>query len=150
MKIDTFSTIAYEEDERAANPTAYFRNGTGDRRCQHVTVSVPKQVETLLETLGLYGFADDVVHLSIWWKLPRKACGEENMYVTASGYTCSKTPPFCPTTFILADNRAIKVHQEQVREAIDLLNSWEGIDVKYQDDLPYESCPYFEPKGGES
>lgn len=130
MKIDTYKTLTYREDEREKNPIA-FALSNGNRKCQHVKISNKEQVEEFLNKYGLIGILDDNVSLSILWNLPRKKYNETDMWVCMSGFTYSNELPFVPKKFVISDNIVTEEDQMKAKEIIDLLNCWEGIEVSY-------------------
>jgi hypothetical protein len=133
MKIDNYKTLTYEEDERINNPIAFGRNGKGNRKCQHIIISNPKQVKTFLEKYELTGIADEMICISILWRFPRKEFNEKDMWVTMSGITYN-TRLFRPKTFVIADNIVTEEDQSKAKEIIDTLNKWNGIEVSYEED----------------
>lgn len=132
MRIDTYKSLVYDEDERTANPNAYFKNG--NRKVQHALVSDKKDIERVLKSVGLEGIANDRLSFSILWNFPRKEYSETSMWVTVSGFTCGSKPPFVPNTFCIASNVVTEGDQKRALSLIDLLNSIVGIRVEYQDE----------------
>lgn len=130
MKIDTYKTLIYEEDERKRNPIAFAHNGKGNRKCQHVKISNKKQVEEFLNKYGLMGIYDNMINLSILWNFPRRRCSETNMWVCLSGFTYSDEE-YYPKHFVISDNIVTEKAQEKAMEIIDLLNTWSGIEISY-------------------
>ena len=128
MKIDTYKTLTYEEDEREKNPNAFaLRN----RKCQHVKISNKEQVKEFLNKYGLSGILDDNINISILWNFPRKKYDEKDMWVCMSGCTYSNEPPFVPKHFVISNNIVTEEDQARAKEIIDLLNGWDGIEVSY-------------------
>lgn len=133
MKIDTYKTLTYEENERKRNPIAFTHNGKGNRKCQHVKISNRKQVEEFLNKYGLMGINDNMISLSILWNFPRRRCNETNMWVCLSGFTYNNEN-FCPKHFVISDNIIENETQNKAMKIIDLLNTWNGIEVNYPED----------------
>lgn len=133
MKIDTYKTLVYEEDERKRNPIAFTHNGKGNRKCQHVKISNRKQVEEFLNKYGLMGINDNLISLSILWNFPRRRYNETNMWVCLSGVTYNNEN-FYPKQFVVSDNVVTMESQNRAMEIIDLLNTWNGIEVNYPED----------------
>lgn len=136
MKIDNYKTLVYEEDERKAHPSSFHRNGTGNRRTQHVVITKKEQVAVFLEKCGLTAIMNDRVCLSILWHFPRKEYNENetDLFVHMSGFTCSTKPPFVPSTFVIADYVVTEEAQQKAKDLIDMLNGWKGIEGSYQED----------------
>ena len=133
MKVDTYKSLVFDEDERIANPDAYFKSGTSkNRKIQHVLVNNRQDAERVLETLGLEGIVNDRLSFSILWNLPRKEYSETSMWVTVSGFTCGSNPPFVPNTFCIASNVVSQEDQKRALDLIDNLNTLRGIEVEYQ------------------
>lgn len=130
MKIDTYKTLIYEEDEKERNPIAFTHNGKGNRKCQTIRISDRKQVEKFLNKYGLIGILDDMISISVLWNFPRRRYNEERMWVCLSGFTYNNNE-FYPKHFVISDNIVIKETQEKAKEILDLLNTWEGIEVSY-------------------
>ena len=130
MKIDTYKTLTYEEDEREKNPNA-FALSNGNRKCQHVKISNKEQVKEFLNKYGLSGILDDNINISILWNFPRKKYDEKDMWVCMSGCTYSNEPPFVPKHFVISNNIVTEEDQARAKEIIDLLNGWDGIEVSY-------------------
>lgn len=129
MKIDTYKSLTYEEEERDKNPTA-FAISNGNRKCQHVRISKKEQVEEFLNRYSLMGILDDNISLSILWNFPRKMYNEKDMWVCMSGYTYNNED-FRPKHFVISDNIVTEEDQAKAKEIIDLLNGWEGLVVSY-------------------
>ena len=130
MKIDTYKELTYEEDERKRNPIAFAHNGKGNRKCQHVIISDKKQVESFLNRYDLTGILDNKLSMSILWNFPRRQYDEIGMWVCLSGFTYSDKD-FSPKHFIVSDNIVTEESQNKAMEIIDLLNTWNGIEVFY-------------------
>lgn len=133
MKIDTYKTLTYEEDERKNNPIAFAHNGNGNRKCQSVRFSSSKQVKDFLEKYGLTGISDEKISISILWNFPRRQYNESNMWVCLSGFTYNEKE-FNPKHFVISDNIITEETQNRAKEIIDLLNTWNGIEVSYPED----------------
>lgn len=133
MKIDTYKTLTYEEDERKNNPKAFYHNGNGNRKCQHVRIINSRQVKEFLEKYGLKGISDERISISILWNFPRRQYNEANMWVCLSGFTYNEEE-FYPKFFMISDNFVTEKAQNRAKEIIDLLNTWNGIEVSYPDD----------------
>lgn len=134
MKIHTYDTMTYEEDERINNSVAYAHNGKGNRKCQHIRIFQENQVKYFLEKFGLSGINDEQISLSILWNLPRKQYNETKMWVCLSGFTYNNND-FRPKNFVISDNIVKEESQEIAKEIIDLLNTWDGIEVSYPEDI---------------
>ena len=133
MKIDTYKTLTFEEDERKNNPIAFSRDGNGNRKCQHITITNDKQVKYFLKKYELTEIADEKISISILWNFPRKQYNETNMWVCLSGFTYNEKE-FHPKHFVISDNIVTEETQNRTREIIDLLNTWDGIEVSYPED----------------
>ena len=131
MKIDNYKSLVYEEDESKANPSSFYNNGTGSKAIQHVTISNKEKVAEFLEKCGLTGIADEKIHLSILWNLPRKEYNEDesHLFVHMDGFTYGSKPPFNPKHFVIADYVVTEEAQEKAKELINMLNSWKEIVV---------------------
>ena len=134
MKIYTYNTITYEEDERINNPVAYTHNGKGNRKCQHVRIFQENQVRHFLEIFGLSGINDEQISLSILWNLPRRQYNETKMWVCLSGFTYNNND-FRPKNFVISDNIVTEESQKIAKGIIDLLNTWDDIEVSYPKDM---------------
>lgn len=130
MKIDTYKNLTYEEDERKNNPSAFFHDGNGNRKCQSVRIANDKQVKDFLEKYELTGISDEKISISILWNFPRRQYNETNMWVCLSGFTYNEKE-FYPKHFVIADNIVTEETQNRAKEMIDMLNTWNGIDVFY-------------------
>ena len=130
MKIDTYKELIYEEDERKSNPIAFAHNGKGNRKCQHVIISDKKQVKAFLNRYDLTGITDENISISILWNLPRKQYDETNMWVCLSGFTYNEKEVY-PKHFVISDNIVTEEAQNRAKEMIDMLNTWNGIEVFY-------------------
>lgn len=128
MRIDTYKTFTYEEDERKNNPMAFSHNG--NRKCQHVRIINKNQVMNFLEKYGLTEILDDKISISILWNFPRRQYRETNMWVCLSGYTYNEKN-FYPKNFAISDNIITEEAQNRAKEIIDTLNTWSGIEVSY-------------------
>lgn len=134
MKIDTYKNLTYEEDERKNNPIAFSRDGNGNRKCQHITITNDNQVECFLKKYGLTGISDEKISISILWNFPRRQYNETNMWVCLSGFTYNEKE-FYPKHFVISDNIVNKKAQNKAMEMIDLLNTWDGIEINYPEDM---------------
>lgn len=130
MKINTYNTLTYEEDEIKANPAAFTQGEIGKRKCQHVTISDKAQISEFLSKCGLESIADEMVTLSILWHFPRRQYNETDMWVCMSGYTYNRKF-FKPKTFVISDNIVTEESQKLAKELIDMLNGWDGLEVSY-------------------
>lgn len=134
MKIDTYKNLTYEEDERKNNPIAFSRGGNGNRKCQHVTIKNNKQVKYFLEKYGLTEISDEKISISILWNFPRRQYNETNMWVCLSGFTYNEKE-FHPKHFVISDNIGNGETQIRAKEIIDFLNTRDGIEVSYPEDM---------------
>ncbi len=133
MKIDTYNALTYEEDEREKNPVAFDHNGKGNRKCQHIRISDRKQAEEFLNRYNLTGILDDMISISVLWNFPRRRYKEKEMWVCLSGFTYNNKE-FYPKHFVISDSIVTEKAQSKAKEILDLLNTWEGIEVSYPEE----------------
>ena len=133
MKIDTYKSLTYEEDERMKNPSAFYHSGKGNRKCQHVHITDKRQIQIILDVLNLANLMNDNLSFSILWNFPRKKYNEDQMWVCMSGYTYSNEY-FNPNSFVVSDNVVTDYSQKIAMEVLDTLNKLSDITVSYPND----------------